>query len=180
MNKLRLPGSWKTGVQSVAGAAAAVFASSVWGLYQRVRDASAGALDGLLAAVVVGGALTLGAALAAWLLHRRGRLEFLGEEEEERLRARTSLLVREAGEPVRGPAPPAGRSSVPAHVKVLTGFSIAVWCVILPWAHRRDVPYDVTVWLLYALFVPVFAAGAAYAVHAARGAVGIVKDASED
>lgn len=180
MSKLRLPGSWKTGVQSVAGVAAAVYASSAWGLVQRARDGGQGALDGLLAFVVLGGAVAAGAGLLVWLLSRRGLVEFLDEDEEARLRAQATLQVREAGEPVRSPAAAEPPSPVPAHVKVLTGFAIAVWCVILPWAHRRDIPYDVVVWLLYALFVPVFAAGAAYAVHAARGAVRIVKDASED
>lgn len=178
MGKLRLPGSWKAPLRSVAGVAAAAYASSLWALIQGWQDG-----QGRLApwaALAAGGTVVLAGALAAWLLHRRGAIEFIGREEEEALRTRRVLTLGEAGAPFRGVGPAEEADATPSSVKSLFVAAALSWGGALPVCAFLGWDSLVRLFLVWVAVVTSVSAVVAFLWHATRTAARIVVEASED
>lgn len=178
MNKLRLPGSWKARVQSVAGVAAAAYASSVWALVQGWQNGEPPSL--VWFAIVLGGAFILFLGVVALLLHLRGAIEFIGPEEEDALRKRRLLTLGPAGEPIRGSGPPEESDDTPVHVKRLTLAAVLAWGVAVPMGALLDWERAERLFSVWLAVVASVTAAIFFFVHKARTAARVVAEASED
>lgn len=179
MDRLRLPGSWRARLNLLAAACAAAAVAGGFGL--RLTRGNIGwpflHLYWTWFAFGVAGA---GLRALAFGLERCGTLEFTGWAEEEQLRARRLLTVRGAKEPVRGCGLPEEPDDTPVHVKLFTAAAILAWCVALPTGNMTELPVETRFWFLWAAVVPTAAAAFFYAVHRTRGALRLVREASED
>ncbi|TBR18955.1 hypothetical protein EPO15_14765 [bacterium] len=178
MNKLRLPGSWKARVQSVAGGAAAAYASSIWALVQGWQDSRPPPL--LWGVVVAAGAAVMFAGLAVLLLHRRGAIEFIGPEEEEALRKRRVLTLGTAGAPIRGVGPAEEDDGTPSHVKSLMVAAALSWGGALPVCAFFEWDSLVRLFVVWVAVVATLSAALTFFWHKTRTAARIVSQASED
>lgn len=179
MERLRLPGSWLARFNLVAALSACAVAAGFVGL-GATRGGAAGPFGPLYWMWVAGGGAGVMLRLAAFLLERRGALEYIGEDEERVLRSRRLLTVREADEPVRGRGASEEDDDTPLHVRVFTALAVLAWALALPAGNNTDWEVGVRFAFLWAAVVPSVAAAFFYAWHLARGAVRIVGEASED
>lgn len=178
MNKLRLPGSWKARVQSVAGVAAAAYASSLWAVVQRRQFNDP--VPSFWLAVVAGGAAVMFVGVVVFLLHRRGAIEFIGPEEEEALRKRRLLTVGPAGDPIRGSGQAEDSDDTPLHVKRLTLAAILAWGLAVPLGALLDWERPERLFTVWLAAVATVAAAFFYFVYKVRTAARVVAEASED
>ncbi|TPW21997.1 MAG: hypothetical protein FD126_117 [Elusimicrobia bacterium] len=179
MERLRLPGSWRARLNLVGALSAAACAAGFVGL-GATRGGVTEAFGPLYWMWVAGGAAGALLRLAAFLLERRGALEYVGEDEERLLRTRRLLTVRHADEPVRGCGAPGEGDDTPFHVKVFTGLAFLAWAVALPAGNNRDWEVELRFLFLWAAVVPSVAAVFFYGWHLTRVAVRLVQEASED
>ena len=128
----------------------------------------------------MGGGAGVRARLAAFLLERKGALEYLAEPDERLLRSRRLLTLDGTREPLRGRGPAETPDDVPLHVKVLAFQAILVWAFALPAANKTDWDVNLRFFILCAAVVPTLAAVIAYLWHEAVGALRLVREASED
>lgn len=178
MSKLRIPGSWKAGVQSVAGVAAAAYASSLWAVVQSFQEGRP--IHGLWVCVAGAGSTVLFGAVVAYRLHRRGALEFIGPEEEEALRRRRVLTLEPATKPLRGVGAPEEADEVPPHIKRLTLAAVLTWGLALPVAAFLEWERAERLFCVWLAVVASATAAFFYVVHKARTAARVVAEASED
>lgn len=179
MERLRLPGSWRARFNLLGALSFAAFAAGLVGV-GATRGGAAWPFGLLYWMWVTGGAAGALLRLAAFLLERRGALEYVGEEEERVLRSRRLLTVRGADEPVRGRGPADEDDDTPLHVKVFAVLAFLAWAFALPAGNNTDWEVEVRFAFLWAAVVPTVAAAFFYAWHIARVAARIVGEASED
>lgn len=179
MERLRLPGSWLARLNLVGALSACAVAAGFVGL-GATRGGAAGSFGPLYWMWVAGGGAGVMLRLAAYVLERRGALEYIGEEEERVLRRRRLLTVRGADEPVRGRGAADADDDTPLHVKVFTVLAFLAWAFALPAGNNTDWEVGVRFAFLWAAVVPTVAAAFFYAWHVARAAARVVGEASED
>lgn len=180
MERLRLPGSWRARFNLAAAVCAAAAVAGVVGVWASRDSLGAPFRSIYLMWEILGCAGVLLRALA-YALELKGALEFVGWEEEERIRKRRLLTVSPAEGPVRGPGGGLGESDdTPVHVKVFTVAAMAAWAVALPAGNHADWDREIRFLFLWAAVVPTAAALFTYLWHEARTAARIVSEASED
>lgn len=179
MERLRLPGSWLARFNLLGALSAAAIVAGAVGL-GATRGVGAWPLVPLYWMAVTGGLAGSLLRLAAFLLERKGALEYVPEQEELLLRSRRLLTLADTQEPIRGHGPVEAPDDTPRHVKVLALQAVLVWAFALPAANHADWNIDLRFIILCAAVVPTLAAVIAYLWHKAGGALRLVREASED